>query len=345
MQYTYLNIKNVPFTPAYDDIIYIDRSESMKIERWRLEILIDDITAVLDRYDYPNMDPSNGSMFKTFMSIMNEPNVWIGFPREERSRLEQEMMRPFERNGRGGVEHPDRAYIMFVDRYEDENTIRFRAYPLTREQKAQDVLRHVLSVFKEHDALEGGRFASDIENAKPASSWDVSLAMQQARAAIARLRELKVDEESIRELLVNNQQQYELHIQSDGRFFVVPIKQAKGPQLFGREVRLSPLEKSVYLLFLNHPEGIMFSYLPDYQQELMGYYQRLMPYRRPEQMRQSVLDVTSPLSNSINEKCARIRRMFMAAVGSASVDHYCITGTRGCPKGIRLDRSLVRCDM
>ena len=24
MQYTYLNIKNVPFTPAYDDIIYID---------------------------------------------------------------------------------------------------------------------------------------------------------------------------------------------------------------------------------------------------------------------------------------------------------------------------------
>lgn len=103
MQYTYLNIKNVPFTPAYDDIIYIDYAESMKIERWRLEILIDDITAVLDRFDYPNMDPSCGSMFKTFMSIMNEPNVWIGFPREERSRLEQEMMRPFERNGRGGV--------------------------------------------------------------------------------------------------------------------------------------------------------------------------------------------------------------------------------------------------
>ena len=32
-----------------------------------------------------------------------------------------------------------------------------------------------------------------------------------------------------------------------------------------REVRLEPLIKSVYLLFLKHPEGIIFKDLPDYR--------------------------------------------------------------------------------
>jgi hypothetical protein len=38
------------------------------------------------------------------------------------------------------------------------------------------------------------------------------------------------------------------------------------------EIKMEPLTKAVYLLFLNHPEGILFKHLPDYRQELANIY-------------------------------------------------------------------------
>ena len=35
-----------------------------------------------------------------------------------------------------------------------------------------------------------------------------------------------------------------------------------------KEVKMEPIVKAIYLLFLNHPEGIAFKYLPDYRKEL-----------------------------------------------------------------------------
>ena len=39
-----------------------------------------------------------------------------------------------------------------------------------------------------------------------------------------------------------------------------------------KEVDLTPVHKAVYLLFLNHPEGIEFKKLRDYRDELLRYY-------------------------------------------------------------------------
>lgn len=107
------------------------------------------------------------------------------------------------------------------------------------------------------------------------------------------------------------------------------------------EVRMEPLVKAVYLLFLRHPEGIIFKDLPDYRQELTKIYSDVRPWGLTDRALQSIEDVTNPMLNSINEKCARIKKTFLAVMGSGMAEHYYIKGTRCEPKGIALPRDLV----
>ena len=107
------------------------------------------------------------------------------------------------------------------------------------------------------------------------------------------------------------------------------------------EVHMEPLVKAVYLLFLKHPEGIVFKNLPDYRQELTKIYSEVRPWGLTERAIQSIEDVTNPLLNSINEKCARIRGAFLGQFDDRMAKHYYITGGRGEAKKITLPRDLV----
>ena len=108
-----------------------------------------------------------------------------------------------------------------------------------------------------------------------------------------------------------------------------------------KEVHLEPLVKAVYLLFLKHPEGIVFKDLPDYRMELADIYNKVRPWGLNERALRSIEDVTNPLLNSINEKCARIRKVFATILDSSVAEHYYIRGTRGKAKCIDLPRELV----
>ena len=110
---------------------------------------------------------------------------------------------------------------------------------------------------------------------------------------------------------------------------------------YNQEVKLEPIVKAVYLLFLNHPEGIAFKYLPDYRKELAELYQMIKPLGLNERAIQSIEDVTNPLLNSINEKCARIRGAFISQFDESLAQHYYIYGMRGEAKKISLPRDLV----
>jgi len=107
------------------------------------------------------------------------------------------------------------------------------------------------------------------------------------------------------------------------------------------EIDMEPLVKAVYLLFLNHPEGIKFKYLPDYREELTEIYLKLKPMGLTDRAIQSIEDVTNPLLNSINEKCARIRGAFVGQFDDHLARHYYIDGMRGEAKKISLPRDLV----
>jgi hypothetical protein len=81
--------------------------------------------------------------------------------------------------------------------------------------------------------------------------------------------------------------------------------------------------------------------LPDYREELTKIYIKLKPYGMSDRVIQSIEDVTNPLLNSINEKCARIRSGFVEQFDDRIATHYYINGLRGEPKKIDLPRNLV----
>ena len=107
------------------------------------------------------------------------------------------------------------------------------------------------------------------------------------------------------------------------------------------EVKMEPLVKAVYLLFLSHPEGIVLKCLPDYRKELTQLYLLLRPYGMTDRVMQSIEDVTTPTLNSINEKCARIRKEFAGLLPKSVARYYSISGKRGEAKKIDLVRANV----
>jgi hypothetical protein len=107
------------------------------------------------------------------------------------------------------------------------------------------------------------------------------------------------------------------------------------------EVEMEPLVKAVYLLFLSHPEGIILKYLPDYRRELTSIYLLLRPYGLTDRVKKSIMDVTNPTQNSINEKCTRIRKQFSSLLPKSVARYYSISGKRGEVKKIDLVRANV----
>lgn len=146
------------------------------------------------------------------------------------------------------------------------------------------------------------------------------------------LRETGISESEIASLFYVERPLLVLIVSEDYRIFLGDKQ---------NEVHMEPIVKAVYLLFLKHPEGIIFKDLPDYRQELTKIYSDVRPWGLTDRALQSIEDVTNPMLNSINEKCARIKKTFLAVMGSGMAEHYYIKGTRCEPKGIALPRDLV----
>jgi uncharacterized protein (DUF1810 family) len=113
---------------------------------------------------------------------------------------------------------------------------------------------------------------------------------------------------------------------------------------YNKEVRMEPLTKAVYLLFLKHPEGIAFKHLPDYRKELAELYVKIKPLGLNDRVIKSIEDVTNPLLNSINEKCSRIKAAFLSEVDATLADQYYVTGKSGEQKKVTLPRKLIYWD-
>lgn len=88
---------------------------------------------------------------------------------------------------------------------------------------------------------------------------------------------------------------------------------------------LNPVHKAVYLLFLNHPEGIEFKHLRDYRDELEGYYMATARLMDKRTISESVDMLVDPLNNSINEKCSRIKSVFLSMMDQYSANFYIVS--------------------
>jgi hypothetical protein len=94
---------------------------------------------------------------------------------------------------------------------------------------------------------------------------------------------------------------------------------------YNKEVELQPVHKAVYLLFLNHPEGIEFKRLAEHRQELLDLYMKTARCMDKEKIEESVDKLVNPLDNAINEKCSRIKKVFLDMMDEYRANYYIIS--------------------
>lgn len=107
------------------------------------------------------------------------------------------------------------------------------------------------------------------------------------------------------------------------------------------EIKMTPMVKAVYFLFLRHPEGIVFKNLPDYRNELRTIYASVCRFDDKEKMEKSIMDVTDPMKNSINENASRIKKAFVEQFDENLAKNYFIVGEKGEPKKVILPQHLI----
>ena len=156
--------------------------------------------------------------------------------------------------------------------------------------------------------------------------------LKEVKEKVQKLKEYGMSEKEITALFHTEQPLLKLFISKNYKIFLGDER---------KEVHMEPLVKAVYLLFLKHPEGILFKHLPAYRQELTKIYSEVRPWGLSDRALRSIEDVTNPMLNSINEKCARIRGAFIGQFDDHLARHYYIDGLRGEAKKIALPRDLV----
>ena len=109
-----------------------------------------------------------------------------------------------------------------------------------------------------------------------------------------------------------------LLITSDYRFLL--------PDYGNKEVEMSPIHKALYLLFLNHPDGIESKHLSDHRDELLSIYMRVSSWLDIDKVHDVVDRLVDPLDNAFNEKCSRIKAAFAAIMDDYSAAYYAISG-------------------
>ena len=194
---------------------------------------------------------------------------------------------------------------------------------LVKEKMLDDYQRRFEEPTRDADVLFNSQFGRE----------SIDDLLEEVKERVAKLRQRGISEHILEQLIHPDDRLSRLVITSDYRLLL--------PDYNNMEVKMEPLAKAVYLLFLKHHEGIVFKCLPDYRKELTEIYVKLKPNGLNNRVIQSIEDVTNPLLNSINEKCARIRGAFVGQFDDHLARHYYINGLRGKAKKISLPRDLV----
>lgn len=168
---------------------------------------------------------------------------------------------------------------------------------------------------------------------------DTQQLMKEVWEKINQLRLNGVDEWIIQQLALPHNRLSRLVVTKDFKIIL--------PDYNYMEIKMEPIVKSVFLLFLENEDGIPFKCLSDYRERLTTIYNKVKEYTNDgtrlsaDRVWQTIYNLTNPLSNSINEKCTRIKEAFLSQFDEHLANYYYITGKRGEAKKITLPRKLI----
>ena len=114
------------------------------------------------------------------------------------------------------------------------------------------------------------------------------------------------------------------------------------PDFGNIEIKLRPLEKTLYFFYLNHPEGVGLSFLRGKREEMYEIYTKLSGIGNLEEMKSRINDMVDVTKSSAFEKISKIKAAFVKAIGEELAKNYYIQGGNGEVKKVLLDRELLQ---
>jgi hypothetical protein len=114
------------------------------------------------------------------------------------------------------------------------------------------------------------------------------------------------------------------------------------PDFGNIEIKLRPLEKTLYLFYLNHPEGVGLSFLRGKKEELYRIYGELVSIGDMLEMKKRIDEMTNITSNSAAEKISKIKAAFVKSIGEELGKNYYIQGGYEEVKRVVFDRKLLK---
>lgn len=172
--------------------------------------------------------------------------------------------------------------------------------------------------------------------------------MDEIKERVDKLRIMGIEEVVIRSLFKKETPLSRLIVTRDFQILL--------PDYNNMEIEMEPLQKAVYLLFLRHPDGLVFKHLINHRRELLNIYRSITNRVDMDGVEKSIDRLLDSSDNSINEKCSRIKAAFLSRFDDhLAREYYISTGydyiSRDVVKNehydklrckrIPLDRSLV----
>ena len=107
------------------------------------------------------------------------------------------------------------------------------------------------------------------------------------------------------------------------------------------DIRLNPKELSLYLLFIQHEEGIALNSLNDHQEELFGIYQKISGRSNIMDMQNTIRLLVNYLDGELHTTLSRIKSKFKKALGYEIAEKYYIQTLPNDVHGIPIDREGI----
>ena len=113
------------------------------------------------------------------------------------------------------------------------------------------------------------------------------------------------------------------------------------PDFENIQIKLTPLEKTLYMLYLFHPEGIEITSLCDYKNEMYHIYTHISKSGDINEMKSRIDDLANVTTESASQKISKIKTKFEDVIGSELAKNYYIKGEKSEVRKIDINRKLV----
>lgn len=342
---------HLPFVPKYGQVVYISTATHRRIDNY-----------VENHYDsLARAFKLRGLDFCTFYEFADESLAYYA-PRLDKNQREVKVAESFlpysvisgysptllfspTDQAQSGIARPKVYAVEVKSTWYQPLALTFRrlAMEIYREMHSHPQPTSPLPIDLEPDLEPGTASPADegysgsvrfrVRDWEPALDTKGQELVAEIIERIDELRNRGVSTAQLRDLIDDDEPLSRIRITKDHRIYL--------PDYDNLEIQLPSLLKAVYFLFLRHPEGIRFKEMIDHHDELLRIYRSLQPIGGSARQEQSIRSLTDPLSNSIHEKCSRIREAFVSRFDYSLAKNYCITGKRGEPRRIMLDPTYV----